>query len=167
MNGLANAARVVHVVLLALGIGAAAQLLMMSDVFDVAGRQPGAEIISLVRAQLDGFMILSAPALLLTLAVGWVPLQARLRSRAAGVGLWALLAIISGRWLSPRLETVRGELGRALDGLPGGAPGAADWAQLSTISHSVLVAQLLVGVLLLLWAMSSSGPKRSYGGIQL
>ncbi len=167
MNGFATGARVLHVVLLALGIGAAAQLLTMSDALEATSLESSAEVRSIVRAQLDGFMVLSAPLLLLTLAVGWLPLQSQLRSRAIGVGVWALLAALSTRWLSPRLETLRAQLGRALDGLPPTAVGAADWVQLTAISRSLLVGQLVVGVILLLWAVTASGPKRTYGGIQL
>ena len=167
MNGFATWARVVHVVLLALGIGAAAQLLTMSDALEAASLESSAQVRSIVRAQLDGFMILSAPVLLLTLAVGWLPLQSQLRSRAIGVGVWALLGALSARWLNPRLETLRAQLGRALDGLPPTAVGAADWVQLTAISRTLLVAQLVVGVILLLWAVTASGPKRTYGGIQL
>lgn len=167
LNGLATAARVVHVVLLALGIGAAAQLLTLSDALSVASLQIGSEVQTAVRAQLDGFMIIAAPILLVTLGLGWVPLQAQLRARIIGVGVWTLLALVSGQWLSPQLVAVRGQLGRAIDGLTTGAPGLADWSQLATISESLLVAQLIVGVFLLLASMISIGPKRSYGGIQL
>ena len=165
MNGLAIAARVVHVVLLALGIGAAAQLLMLPDALPTL--QASAEIANQLRAQLDGFVILAAPPLLLTLALGWMPLQAQLRSRAIGIGVWAILALVSGRWLNPRIEAAQARLGRALDGLPSDAAGVSDWAQLSTVSHALLIAQLAVGILLLLWSMTAGGPKRSYGGIQL
>ena len=167
MTGLASAARVVHVVLLALGIGAAAQLLMISDTLDGAHLQWGADVRAVVRAQLDSFMILSAPFLLITLAIGWAPLQAQLRTRAVGVGVWAVMGAVSARWLSPQLQGIRSELGRALDGLPGSTPGLADWAQLSTISQTLLFAQLALGVLLLWWAVTATGPKRSYSGIQL
>ena len=153
--------------LLALGIGAAAQLLTLSDALTAASLQAGVEVQRAVRAQLDNFMILSAPILLITLAVGWLPLQAQLRLRAIGVGVWALLAAVSGRWLSPRLQELSAGLGRAFDGLPDGATGVADWGQLSTISQTVLFAQLAVGLILLLWSVTSFGPKRSYGGIQL
>ncbi|MEO1336681.1 MAG: hypothetical protein AAFV29_13605 [Myxococcota bacterium] len=157
----------VHVILLALGIGAAAQLLTMSDAFSGSGLQTAAEVKSVIRAQLDGFMVVSAPILFLTLTVGWVPLQAQLRSRMIGVALWALLGLVSAQWLNPRLSEIRGGLGRSLDGLSASAPGGADWAQMSTISHTLLVAQLVVGLVLLLMSVTASGPKRSFGGIQL
>ena len=167
MNGLAVAARVVHIILLALGIGAAAQLLTLSDALSTAGLEAAADLRAVVRSQLDGFILFSAPILLITLGVGWVPLQVKLRTRIIGVAVWAVLALVSVRWLSPRLASVKAGLGRALDGLPATAAGAADWSQLSTISHSLLIAQLVVGLTLLLMSVTATGPKRSYGGIQL
>ncbi len=167
MNEFASAARVVHVLLLALGIGAAAQLLMMSDALSAVPLQHGAQIREALRAQLDGFMLLSAPVLLVTLGMGWVPLQAQLRPRVVGIAALTILSAVSGRWLNPALVELQDRLGRALDGLPSDAPGTADWTQLSAISHAVLLGQLAVAVVLLLLSITSSGPKRSYAGIQL
>lgn len=112
---------------------------------------------------LDAFGLAAGPLALLTLAVGWAPLQVPLRARALGLVAATLIAVISGRWLGPRRAELVAELGHRLEHADPASERAIELAQLQQVGSSLLLVLAALTALLTAAAVASSRPRRRFG----
>ncbi len=169
MSVIGSAARVLHVLVTGIWLGAGALCILL--VFLVPetldSRQAAEAVLSATRARLDLFGLLAGPVLLLTLAVGWVPLMVRLKMRffvtLAGTGAAAL----SGRYLVPKMREVMDAMGRPLQDLPSTDPLVTQYLELSVASLGTLGVQVLAALLLVVTAVAAGKPKKQSYGIEL
>lgn len=116
-----------------------------------------------ILARVDTFGLVAGPLVLLSLLMGWAPLQVPLRNRVVGILAATLLAAVSGRWLSPRRAELVAELGRRLEDVDPGAPRLVELVQLEQIGLGLLAAHGLIATLLIAAAVRGSQPRRRYG----
>ncbi len=164
MSGLAAFARLVHVLLLALWVGGGAffAAVVAPEAFRVI--QPRSEAAALVGAVLervDASILFVGPILFLTLFAGWVPMGVRLRWRAAFVVMLSGASLLSGHWLSPRMQSIQRAMGRAVEDLDRADPLRIEFERLHIASEGLMSLHLLLALLLLVSAVLNSKPKRS------
>lgn len=111
---------------------------------------------------IDGGALLAGPLLLLTLFMGWAPMQVPIRNRAFAVVLATVLAGVSGRWLGPRRAELLAGLGRRLEDADPASPQVVEIVQLAQIDLGLLVAHGILAAVLVVAAMRA-GPKRRFG----
>lgn len=167
MGAFATAARVLHVLLTGVWLGAGAlTILLVQLVPETLESQQAAELVlSASREHLDTYGLLAGPVALLTLAVGWVPLMVPLRVRVlltlAGTGA----AGFSGQYLVPKMQQVMDAMGRPLEDLPATDPLVGQYLDLSMVSLGALGVQVLAALLLTVSGVAASKSKRS-GGLE-
>ena len=126
-------------------------------------RQAAGDVVTQVLASADLFGLFAGPALLVTLYLGFAPLGVRLRLRTAAVVVMTVLTGISGRWLSPKMIELRQAMGRPIEELAAADPLKAEFGNLHLASEAMMTLHLLLALFLLVSAVTSSAPKRSFG----
>jgi hypothetical protein len=165
----ASAARVLHVLLSGLWLGAAALCLLLVFLVPetLESRQAAEAVLAAVRSRLDLYGVVAGPAALLTLAVGWLPLNVPLRFRSLLTLLATGAAGLSARYLVPRMAELMAAMGRPLEDLPATDPAVRQYLELSSYSLVALGVQVGAAFLLTLTAAAVQKPKRRFGGLEL
>lgn len=164
MSGLAALARLVHILALALWVGGGVffAAVVAPEAFRVI--QPRSEAAALVGAVLeraDASILVVGPLLFLTLFAGWVPLGVRLRGRASFVLVMSGASLLSGWWLTPRMQSIQKAMGRAVEDLDRGDPLRIEFERLHLASEGLMALHLLLALVLLVAALTNGKPKRS------
>lgn len=164
MSGLAAFARLVHVLLLALWVGGGVffAAVVAPEAFSVI--QPRSEagaLVGALLARIDGFILIMGPALFLTLFAGWVPLGVRLRTRALAVLFMTGASLLSGYWLTPRMQSIQKAMGRAVEDLDRADPLRVEFERLHLASEGLMAVHLILALVLLFAALLHMKPKRS------
>ncbi len=155
MAPLAPHARTVHLLVLALWLGAGSLHLALWALLPGVLDAPGAvaQVATAARGVVDAFGAVAGPVALVALFAGWAPLRTRLRYRALLALALAGSALYSRLEVSPRLE--------------GLARGAADErAALLDLSFQLATGEVAVALLLFVLALGATGERPSRG-IQL
>lgn len=165
MNWIAATARVFHAFLLSLWIGGAALWLSLNSVDPTLldGRHTATGLMLVAGAQVERFGLFAGPLLLVALVIGWLPMRAPIRTR--GIGAIALIAAagINQRVLWPRLIAVREAMGRPMQELTPGDHLLARFERLELFTSGLFWFQLLIAAVLVIAAMRSLRPARSFG----
>ena len=166
MTAFGTIARVTHVVLLALWFGGGVffAALVAPELFaQMPSRQAAGDLVTSVLANADLFGIIVGPVLLITLFIGFAPLGVRLRLRALATVIMTVLTAVSGRWLSPKMVELRQAMGRPIEDLAATDPLKVQFSNLHLASEAMMTVHLLLALFLLVAAVTSSAPKRSFG----
>ena len=164
-----SAARVLHTLLTGLWLGAGALCLLLVYLVPdtLESRQAAEAVLSATRARLDLYGVMAGPAALLTLAVGWVPLNVPLRARVLVTLAATGAAGFSGQYLIPKMAEIMAAMGRPLEDLPVTDPLVLQYLDLSAVSLGALGLQVAAAFLLTLTAAAAAKPKKRYGGLEL
>ncbi|MCA9551822.1 MAG: hypothetical protein KC933_17425 [Myxococcales bacterium] len=168
MDIFSSAARVLHVLMVGLWMGAAALCLLLvylvPDTLD--SRQAAEAVLAATRARLDLYGVMAGPGALITLAVGWVPMNVPLRLRVFLCLAATGAAGFGGQYLLPRMNELMAAMGRPLEELPATDPLVGQYLELSTVSFVALAVQVAAAFLLTLTAVAAAKPKKRYGGLE-
>lgn len=169
MSTFSSAARVLHVLVTAiwLGAGALCSVLVFVVPETLDSLQAAEAVLSATRARLDLFGMAAGPVLFLTLMVGWVPLMVRLRMRLFVILAGSGAAALSGRYLVPKMRELIDAMGRPLQDLASADPLVSQYTQLSVYSLGTLGVQVLAAFLLVVTAVAAGKPKKQSYGIEL
>jgi hypothetical protein len=162
---IASSARIVHVLVTSLWLGASVFFMILAPtLFDiVSSRHEATEVITAALAKIDLFGIFAGPLLLVTLVAGWLPLQTPLRLRAL-ITLGMTVAVgVSGQWITPRLVQIQAAMGRPLQDMDPTSVAMIEYDQLHTVSSGLMVFHVAAALLLLVLSVRASRPKRSFG----
>lgn len=165
LGAFASGARIVHVLVLGLWMGAVGLYwLVQGRVGSVVDSAHVADLLLRdLLARIDLAALVAGPLLLVTLIVGWAPIQVPIRNRAVGVVVATLLAGVSGRWLAPRRAELIAALGRRLEDAEASSPLLVEIVQLAQIDLGLTTAHGLLAALLVVAAMRASQPRRRFG----
>lgn len=169
MGSLDAIARVVHVVLLALWVGGGALIMAIvaPDAFHVlSSREEAANLVAAVVAAFDLFGLFAGPGLLVSLLAGWLPMKTRIGLRTFLVLLATAGVVVSGRYLTPRMNDIRAQLGKPIDQVELGNPLLIEFGNLHLASTAIMGLHVFLALVLLIVAVVSSTPKRR-GGIEI
>src|SRR5205823_10037593 len=108
---------------------------------------------------IDLFGLIAGPFLLLTLLLGWLPLQAPIRLRLGVVLLMTIAVGISGRWLTPTMIRLRASMPRIEDVDPSD-PLKVQFGQLHAVSTGLMGLHLTLALVLMVRAIVGRTPKR-------
>lgn len=172
MNQFGVGVRVIHVVLLALWFGGGMMLMMIvtPDAFDVVtSKQEAGALVLTVLDHFDLFGLVAGPAILLTLMVGFMPLNAKLRLRATAAAVMTVLTGVSGRYVTPRMLELRDAMGLSVADVPMNDPMKIDFTNFSTASQWMLAVHVALALYLLITAIAATSPRRrgGFGSIEL
>ena len=163
---MAAIARVLHVILLALWLGAGVFFIgvIAPDTFQIVeARQMAGELVRKVLEHFDLFGLVAGPIVFVTLFLGWVPLGVRLRLRAVGALIMTVMVGVSGRWLSPKMVELLAAMGRPIDDVDAGDPLMVQFTNLHTASEAIMTAHVALALALLVASVLSATPKPKFG----
>ena len=166
MSGLSTGARVVHVVLLGviLGSGLLVNVLLGPDALtQLQSKQMAAELVSLVMSHLDFFVLIVSPIILLSLIVGYFSLGVPIKARVITVFIVAGLVGLRSQWLSPKIIKIHKAMGRPIEDVLATDPMKIQYVNLETAFQWLHWVQLGLLLFLLVFAITSSTPKRKFG----
>ena len=165
MGLLATTARVLHVLLLSLWIGASSfYLLLRHSLLEAASsRHEAAELLGRGLAQIDLYGLAAGPLLLVTLLAGWASLQVPLRLRALLAALMTVAVAVSGRLVAPELARVRARMGRPLEDMDPASPLMVQADELEAYALGLMLTHLAAALFLLVTAVAAARKKRTFG----
>jgi len=161
-------ARTLHVLLLGIWLGAA--------IFFVGAAQKAAAMIDskhfagdVITANLDlieTYGLWAGPIILVTL-FGWTALQQPLRTRVLGAMLMIAAILMSRYWTTPAMVEAKAAMGMRLENMDPQHPLVQQFQYFHVIGSSLHLLHLVVCFFMLIAAVRSSKPRRSFGGIEL
>ena len=158
-------ARAIHLLLLGLWVGSGAYHLIViipEALSAFSARQDALGFIGHGLAKLDLFGQLAAPALLLSLFIGWAGTGVRLWPRAVSIAVLFLAAMLSGRFLAPDITALEARMPT----LSASDPARLELERLYVAGDGLTIAAVALAGLLLMTSSGSATPRRQ-GGIQL
>lgn len=161
----ATAARVLHLLLtgLWLGAGALCGLLVVLVPETLESQQAAEAVLSATRTRVDTFGLIAGPIALLSLAVGWAPLMVPMRGRALLTLAATGAAGFSGQYVQPKMQQMMAAMGRPIEDLPATDPLVVQYSDLANISLVALGVQVAVALILMVVGVAVSRPKKRYG----
>lgn len=164
MDAIATAARVIHVVLLGIWMGAAALWLSLEPGLGavVSSRQEVYAVLGLGLERIDLFAFAAGPLALITGILGWAA-QGSIGLRSAGAALLTGSAIFGSQYLTPRLIALEVRLGPLFERLDPADAQLAEHAQLMMAAQGLVILEALLAFLLIVAAVRSGQPRRRYG----
>lgn len=125
---------------------------------DVAG-----DLITATLNWIDLFGLVAGPFLLLTLLMGWLPLQVPIRLRMALIAVMTIATGVSGRWITPAMVKLRAAMGSSIEDVDPADALKVQFGQLHAVSTSLMGLHLALALVLLVLAIVGSQPKRKFG----
>jgi hypothetical protein len=166
LGSLNAAARAIHVVLLSLWFGSGvffAAVLAPAAFQVLPTRDLAGELISTTLSRFDLFGTVAGPFLVMTLVLGWLPLQAKIRIRMGAIIVMSIAAACSGRFLTPTMIDLRHSMGRSIADVDPSDPMKIEFGRLHAISTGLMTLNLILALVLIVLAIVSSAPKKKHG----
>jgi uncharacterized protein DUF4149 len=166
LGWLQTTARVVHFVLLSLWFGAGVFLIaaVAPTAFQIVpSRDVAGDLVAATLGWIDLFGLIAGPFLLLTLLLGWLPLQAPVRLRMVLIVLMTIATGVSGRWLTPAMIKLRESMGRRIEEVDPSDPLKLQFGQLHALSTGLMGLHVTLALILMVLAIIGATPKRKFG----
>lgn len=166
LGPLGKAARVLHILILSLWLGACAFFIfiMAPTVFEVIpSRHDAGNVVTAALMQIDLFGLVSGPLLLVTTLIGWLPLGTPIRLRSLAALVMTAAAGISRQWLTPEMIRLREAMGARIEAVDAEEPLKIAFSRLHAVSTTLMVLHAGLALALLVYAIAATTPKRRYG----
>ena len=162
-------ARTLHVLLLGIWLGGALFFIGFAQKVSalIDSRHLAGDVITAALALIDGYGLFVGPIILVTLFVGWMPLAVPLRNRALGAVLMIGAVALSRYWVTPELLEAKRSMGLRLEHMDPSHPVMDHYQSLHSIGTALMLVHLVTCFFMLIAAVRSSRPRRSFGGIEL
>jgi len=131
------------------------------------GTAPAGDVITANLDLIERYGLVAGPLILVTLFMGWLPVAVSLKTRGLGAMMMIGAIVMSRYWTTPAMLEAKAAMGVRLEHMEPSHPLVEQFQSFHLIGSSLMLLHLVVCFFMLIAAVRSSRPRRSFGGIEL